>query len=309
MLKLGMVTAAEWPHGKTFTSLFNGEFDPATGKPTKAADPRLANARITRIWDANKKAAQELASMRQIDIVLDRYEDAAEDVDGVIIADDASQEHQKFAPYFIDKKMPLFCDKPLSRKYAEAKRIIDRVKKKGGLFQSGSSLRYCNEVLDLKANLKDKVGKPLLGATFGPSELIFYGVHSIEYLLGVVGGRVATVQHVGTEELDLVVLKFESGLISSWMCGEGAARGAWRLVLRGDKGDAVLDSSTDNYNNMMANFVKMIETGKPPISLEDTLHVIAVLDTAQKSVEAGGKVLKVPQPYKAKKKTKKSKKK
>ena len=61
MLKLALVTAAEWPHGKTFSGLFNGIFDPNTGKPTQAADPRLAGARITRIWDANKKAAQELA--------------------------------------------------------------------------------------------------------------------------------------------------------------------------------------------------------------------------------------------------------
>lgn len=307
MLKLAMVTAAEWPHGKTFTGLFNGIFDAQTGKPTQAADTRLAAARITKIWDANKKAAQELADTRHIETVLDRYEDAADGVDGVIIADDASQQHQKFAPHFIDKKVPLFLDKPMSRQYAEAKGLIDRVKKAGGLFQSGSSLRYCNEVLALKDSLAEKVGKPLMAATFGPSELIFYGIHSLEYLFGVVGGNVATVQHLGSEELDLVYLKFESGLIATWMCGEGTARGAWRLVLRGDKGEQVIQSATDGYSNMLARFVKMIQTGQPPISLDDTLHVIAVLDTAQKSVATGGKELRVPQPTKAKAAPKKKK--
>lgn len=294
MLKFALVAAAEWPHGKTFTALFNGVFDPKTGKPTQIADPRLAAARITRIWDANKKAAQELADTRHIDVVLDKLEDAAKDVDGVIIADDASQKHQKFAAPFIEKKIPLFVDKPLSRTYTEAKRIIDSVRKKGGLFQSGSSLRYCNEVEALKKSLKDTVGKPLMAATFGPSELIFYGVHSLELLLGVVEDRVATVQHLGSETLDLVSLKFESGLIAMWMCGEGAARGAWRLVVRGDKGEQVINTATDGYSNMLARFVTMVQTGAPPISLDDTLHVIAVLDTAQKSVEAGGKELKVP---------------
>jgi len=305
MLKLALVTAAEWPHGKTFSALFNGVFDPVTGKPTQAADPRLAAARITRIWDANRKAAQELADTRHIDVVLDRYEDAAEDVDGVIIADDCTQEHQKFAPYFIDRKIPVFVDKPLSRHYAEAKRIIERARKKRCLFQSGSSLRYSNEIVALKQSMKEKVGKPLMAAVFGPSELIFYGVHSLELLLGAVGGRVATVQHLGTETLDLVHLEFESGLIAMWMCGEGAARGGWRLVLRGTKGEAVVDTVTDFYPNMMARFVNMIQTGKPPISLDDTLHVIAVLETAQKSVEAGGQRLKVPQPRKAKSRKKK----
>ena len=308
MLKLALVAAAEWPHGKTFSGLFNGIFDPDTDKPTQIADPRLAGARITRIWDENKAAAQELADTRHIDLVLNKLEDAADDVDGVIIADDASQQHQKYAKPFIDRKLPLFVDKPLSRQYAEAKRIVDSVRKKGGLFQSGSSLRYCNEVLTLKDSLDDKVGAPLLAATFGPSELIFYGVHSLELLLGVVEGRVATVQHLGTETLDLVKLKFESGLIATWMCGEGSARGAWRLVIRGDKGEAVVDTVTDNYQNMMANFVKMVETGEPPISLDDTLHVIAVLDMAQKSVERGGKELRVPQPNKPKAKAKRKKK-
>ena len=297
MLNLALVTAAEWPHGKTFTALFNGAFDPETGKPILAADPKLAGARITKIWDANKKAAQELADSRNIETVLDRYEDAAEGVDGVIIADDASEQHQQYAPYFIDKKTPLFVDKPLSRKYAEAKRIIDRVKKKGGLFQSGSSLRYSNEALALKASLKDDVGEPLLAAAFGPSELIFYGVHTLELLLGVVDGRIATVRHLGTEKLDLVHLRFESGLIATLMCGEGTARGSWRLIVRGSKGEAVIETVTDFYANMLQRFVTMLETGKPPLSLDDTLHVIAVLDTAQKSVESGGKELKVPQPY------------
>ncbi|NOZ20540.1 MAG: Gfo/Idh/MocA family oxidoreductase [Planctomycetes bacterium] len=307
MLNLALVTAAEWPHGKTFTGLFNGIFDPETGKPTQAADPRLRNARIIKIWDANRKAAQELADTRHIETVLDRYEDAAEDVDGVLIADDCSQELYKFAPHFIDRKIPLFVDKPLSRKYVEAKRVVDRAKKKGCLFQSGSSLRYCNEVLALKDSLKEKVGKPLMAATFGPNELIFYGVHSLELLLGVVEGRVATVQHLGTEKLDLVHLKFESGLIAMWMCGEGAARGGWRCVLRGTKGEQVIESATDGYTNMLARFVTMIETGKPPISLGDTLHVIAILDTAQKSVESGGKELKVPQPDKKKSKARQKK--
>ncbi len=302
MLKLALVTAAEWPHGKTFTGLFNGIFDPETGKPTQAAHPSLAGARITRIWDANKAAAQELADTRQIGVVLDDYRDAAEDVDGVLIADDCSQEHQKFAPYFIDKRIPLFCDKPLSRSYQEAKRIIERAKRKRALFQSGSSIRYCNEAVALNAALKEKVGKPLLASTFGQNELIFYGIHSLELLLGVVQERVATVQHLGTEELDLVKLTFEKGLLATWMCGEGAARGSFRLVLRGTKGEAVIDTVTDFYPNMLARFVKMIETGKPPISLDDTLHVIAICETAQKSVEQGGKELKVPQPRKAKRK-------
>jgi len=305
MLKLALVTAAEWPHGKTFTGLFNGIFDPETGKPTQVADPKLAGARITRIWDANRKAAQELADTRHIDLVVDRLQDAGEDVDGVIIADDCTQQHQKYAAPFIDKKIPLFVDKPLSRQYSEAKRIIDRVRRKGGLFQSGSSLRYSNEVEALRGSLKETVGKPLLAATFGPNELIFYGVHSLELLLGAVGGRVATVQHLGTETLDLVKLKFESGLIATWTCGEGTARGKWYLNVRGDKGEATIDAITDFYPNMLAKFVNMIQTGKPAISLDDTLHVVAVLDRAQKSVEAGGKELRVPGFSKPRRKAKK----
>ena len=112
--------------------------------------------------------------------------------------------------------------------------------------------------MTLNAELDTKVGEPRLAATFGPNELIFYGVHSLEYLLGAVGGRVATVQHVGTEECDLVVLKFESGLIASWMCGEGCRGGSWRLVVRGDKGEAVLQSATDFYPNMLARFLLVL---------------------------------------------------
>jgi len=305
MLKLALVTAAEWPHGKTFTGLFNGIFDAETGKPTQVAHPSLAAASITKIWDANKEAAQELADTRKIDVVLDDYRDAADGVDGVLIADDCSQDHQKYAAHFIDKGIPLFVDKPLSREYKEAKAIIERAKRKRCLFQSGSSIRYCNEAVELKAAIKEKVGKPLLAATFGPNELIFYGIHSLELLLGAIDDRVVKVQHLGTEELDLVKLTFAKGLIAAWMCGEGTARGSFRLVLRGTKGEALIDSVTDFYPNMLARFVQMIQTGKPPISLDDTLHVIAICETAQKSVERGGKELNVPGVQKPKPRPKK----
>ena len=293
MITLGMVGAAEVNHGITFSAMFNGVIDPKTGKPTQAADPKLAGARVTRIWDPNKKAAQELACTRMIDTVCDDAADAAEGVDGVLIPDDCTQVQYRYAAPFIKKGIPLFVDKPLARSYKVAKSVIDRVRKKKMLFQSGSSLRYANEVADLNARMKKDIGKPVLASTFSPNELIFYGIHGLELMLGVVPGRVKTVQHLGTEKRDLVVLSFADGTLGTLICGE-AAMGSFHLVVHGTKGRAQIDGITDFYQNMLASFVRMIQTGKPPLSLDDTLHVIAILDAAQKSVESGGQVMRVP---------------
>jgi len=293
MIKLALVAAANENHGKAFTQIINGEFDPKTGKPVVAPDARLADATITRIWDPSKRHARALARTRHIPTVVDDLADAADGVDGVIIADDATQKHVRYAGPFIDRGVPLFVDKPLSRDYAEAKAVIARVRRKKMLFQSGSSLRYCDEVAAVNRTKRTALGEPVLGATFSPNELIFYGIHALDLLLGVVPGPVKSVQHMGTDERDLVVLFFASGARATLMCGEGAA-GGFHLVVHGTKGRVVIDRPTNFYQNMLAHFVRMIRTGQPPISLDETLHVIAVLNAAQKSVESGGRRVPVP---------------
>lgn len=293
MIKLGMVGAAEYEHGQVFSALFNGVIDPKTGKPSRIAHPKLAAARVTRIWDPNPRQARHLADTRRIDVLCKDMEEVGEGVDGVLIPDDCSQQHVRYAKPFIKKGIPLFVDKPLSRSYKEAKAVIERVRRKKMLFQSGSSLRYADEVLVLNANKAGLLGKPVLAATFGPGELIFYGIHALELLLGVVPGLVKTVQHIGSEKRDLVCLNFSDGVIATLTCGEDA-KGAFHLVMHGTKGRVVIDKVTGLYENMLGRFVRMIETGKPPLSLDETLHVIAVLEAAQKSVESGGKVVPVP---------------
>ena len=289
MIKLGMVAAAGANHGITFSAMFNGEIDLASGKPIKAADPKLADARIVKIWDPNPRDAKKLADTRSIELV-DSIEDAGKGVDAVLIPDDCTQVHAQYADPFIKTGVPLFCDKPLSRSYATAKKIVQRVRKKKMLFQSGSSLRYANEILNIDHKA---LGTPVVAATFSPNELIFYGIHALELLLGVVPAPIESVQHMGTETRDVVVLNFASGALATLHCGEDA-KGAFHLVVHGDKGRVVVSSLTDFYQNMLAGFVNMVKTGKPPLSLEETLHVIAVLDSAQKSVESKGKLVRVP---------------
>lgn len=289
MIKLGMVGAAGANHGQEFSALFNGVIDPQTDKCLRAADKKLEKGRVVKLWDPDREKARFLAETRRIQLC-DTIEEAGEGVDAVIIPDDCTQKHYQYAAPFIRKGIPLFVDKPLSRSYRIAKQIIDQVRRKKMLFQSGSSLRYANEVLAVD---RQALGEPVVAATFSPSELIFYGIHGLELLLGVVPGPIRSVQHVGTETRDVVVLHFASGTVGTLHCGEDG-KGGFLLVVHGTHGRLVIDKVSDFYQNMLSRFLTMVETGQAPLSLEETLHVIAVLEAAQKSVASKGRLVPVP---------------
>jgi predicted dehydrogenase len=72
------------------------------------------------------------------------------DLDAVIIATPPST-HADIACFFMDRKVPVLCEKPLCTTVGDAERMITSAEQNGVLFTMASKFRFCEDVIKAKA--------------------------------------------------------------------------------------------------------------------------------------------------------------
>ena len=286
MIKIAIIGGAGIWHANSFSEMFNGyDRDLAQKNNYPLYNARIEGARVTHLWDADKEKAGLLAKICGIENVVPKMEDVIGKVDGVIITDDLSMQHQKKAEPFLKAGIPAFIDKPLSTDIKEAETIIGLAKKYNCPMMSCSALRYAKEVEAFLLK-KDEIGDILTGNTTCSGDLIFYGIHAFEQLYAVIGPGIKSVRNLGSEGKDMVVVTKKDGrqFILTVFKDIGYL---FQMNLYGAKGwrQVVVEDSNYFYSNMLSKFVEMVKTKKMPFPPEETLEVIKVLVLGRQSAQ------------------------
>lgn len=292
MIRLAIVGGTAIYHALSFGGLINGV---APGQTLPEGWPQypqcVEDARITVVWDEDRAAAEKLAEVYGIDHVASTLEDVLPHCDGVIVADDVTREHCRHAPFFLERGLPTFIDKPLAPDVKTAEALLELAAKHNAPVMSGSALRYAAETEELRAN-PELLGKIELATAVGPNELFFYGIHPLELAHSIMGGGIATVQNIGTEEHDLVKVAYKDGRILMLLVSRAIGFG-FEITLYGTEGrqHIVVSDGTAFYANQLRLIVQMVREKKAPAPIEDALEVIRVLEAGKKSFVEGGKVI------------------
>ncbi|MDD2710917.1 MAG: Gfo/Idh/MocA family oxidoreductase [Verrucomicrobiae bacterium] len=276
-MKIALIGGTKINHGMVFGEMFNG-YDQKLALECKWGpqypDRVGGEARITHVWDENPDHARESARICGIPQVVEKKEEVIGRVDAVIIVDDCTMQHQKKAIPFLRAGIPCFIDKPLSADLKEAEDIVALARKHKALLMSCSALRFARETQALREG-KDSIGDILTGFSVckeGMGDLVFYGIHAVELLFSVVGHEIQSVKNVGKAKEDMLVLDYRDGRRFVVTAYENIS-GAFQLALYGTKGNRFIkvEDSGYFYSEMLRQFVKMVETGKEVVPLEDTL--------------------------------------
>ncbi len=288
-VRLAVVGGAAAFHGRAFSTLINGydaEALQAAGwwKPQH----RLTGARVVKVWDPDRSAAEQLARVTGIAHVVDRMEECAEDVDGILIPDDMSMKHQTRARFFLEQRLPTFVDKPLSPDPEEATAIVAFAETMGAPLMTGSALRYARELEEVCAEM-EALGELRAAWAIGPGDLVFYGIHVLEMLHTLFGPGIRTVQNIGREGKETIQVEFQSGIQATMAVHQGIAY-VFGLALYGTKGWRVLQISDSSYFywNLLQHFATMVRTGQPPIPPSHAVEIIQGLNLALRSRQADG---------------------
>jgi len=289
MVKIGLVGATKIYHGMTFAEMFNGynkELSIEKGWGPQFAERVRKDACITHVWDEKEENARESAEICGIENVVKVKEDMIGQVDGIIVDDDCTMKHQRKAIPFLKAGIPTFIDKPLSPDIKEAEEIMGLAKKCNVPIMSCSALRYAKESEPFRKG-EDNIGDVLTGFAVGREgygDLVFYGIHTLEFLYSIIGPGIESVQNVGEKSEDILFLNYKDGRRFIVTAYENI-KISFQINLYGTEGFRSFTGENAGYyySEMMRRFVDMVQTKKEPVPLEETLEIIKVLVLGKKS--------------------------
>jgi hypothetical protein len=226
--------------------------------------------------------------------IVDTIAELCTRVDAVLLTSGDGRVHLAQAREIISARKPLFIDKPLASTLEDAREIARLAKQAGVPWFSTSSLRY--SVANLKTS--DLSGVDVWGP--GPLEehhqldLSWYAIHEAEMLYTLLGQGCEEVTRVASPDADVVSCRWKDGRIGSMRALRPYAEYGvvtFHKDAKAQKGSAV--EPPHSYTPLIKDFVKFFGTRVPPVPNDDTLELIAFLDAAQRSKDAGGQPMRL----------------
>jgi hypothetical protein len=286
-LRIGLI-GLDTSHVIAFTKIIN---DP------KATGP-LANAKVVAAFRGGSRdipsSADRIDKYTETltkEYGLKLYPTIAElckNVDAIMLESVDGRPKVRQAIPVIDAGLPLFIDKPMAGSLADVIFIFDYAKKKGVPIFSSSSLRYgkTNQAIrhgSIGIVTRAEVHSPCSLEVHHP-DLFWYGVHGCESLFTIMGTGCQSVVRRSTADGKIEVEgKWKGDRTGIFREGKGYGGKA-----KGTQGESEA-GGYDGYAPLVVEAVKMFQTGKVPVSAQETIEMFAFMAAADESKRRGGK--------------------
>ncbi len=226
--------------------------------------------------------------------VMENYTDAVGDIDGLIITARHGDNHYKYAKPYIESGIPMFIDKPITVKEAEAVEFMKKLKERDIRISGGSSLKLDRFVAELKEDAKNELGgKTLGGYVRAPyqSENIyggfyFYAQHLVEIVCEIFGRFPISVSAKQNGKQIHVLFHYENydcvGLFTDGSYVYYAARMAQKIA----KG-AEIPSTNDWFYLEFKEFYGLLEGNSQGITYEEFISPVFIMNAIERSLSSG----------------------
>jgi hypothetical protein len=236
--------------------------------------------------DGFTKALQEMG----VEIV-DSIDTLLTKVDAVLLESVDGRPHLEQVKPVLKAKKPVFIDKPLAGSLADALEIYRLAAEAGVPCFSSSSLRFSPDFKSLKTDpaLDGVVGcvvySPCSLEEHHP-DLFWYGVHGVETLYTVMGPGCVSVTRTQTPDTDVVTGVWRDGRVATFR-GIRAGKSGYGVLAFGKKGIKLADKF-GGYEPLLVEVAQFFQTGKPPVSADETIELFAFMEAADESKRQGG---------------------
>ena len=291
-LRLGMIGFNEGNgHPFSFAAIING-FDPEGMKQSgwdviynylRTRHPSefgFDQVQVTHAWTQDSALTRKLAKASKIPHIVADLKDMTDDVDGIIIARDDYETHYPLAKTFLEEGRFVFIDKPLSLDVSELR--FFRKYLEDGMLMSCAAARYAKELDEIRANI-DGFGdmKLIRGTVINGMEK--YGIHMLDGILGVTGFHVERVHCLQAKHTSLRITNTDGSLVYIDALGHSAKTLSLDFWSDTKRFHAELNDNFSMFRRLLADFIGMIRTRRPPIDPELVVNSMRVLMAAERS--------------------------
>lgn len=286
MIRIGIV-GSDNSHALAFSQLMNTE----KGK----GDPRWEEAHCVALYGTDPARNAEVAEKGKIPFIAPTVEEMLKHVDAAMVVWRHGDLHAAHALPFLRAGKPVFVDKPFAIKVEDCQAMLDAAEKSKALLTSYSTTRFTKAIRSLQGRAAE-YGDLRMGQVSGPADLeseyggvFFYANHAIEMMFALFGhGAEAIYAREGQGNVTSVV-RWPDGKVVNLNLMK-SAKATYSATLHGTNGwiSEKIDI-TGSYEDGLEQFVKMIRTGKRPLTdaqlLEPTRLMHALLRSLKSSKE------------------------
>lgn len=296
MIRVGII-GLDTSHVTAFTGVLN---NPASAAVEGRGD--LAGVRVVAAYpggspdiaasrDRLEGFTAELRDKHGVEIV-DSIEALLGKVDAVMLESVDGRPHLKQARPVLAAKKPLFIDKPVAGSLADTIEIFRLAHEAGTPCFSSSSLRFGPGIASMRSN--EKVGDVLGCDAWSPCslephhpDLFWYGIHGVEALYTIMGTGCQSVSRVQTDGTELVTGVWSGDRVGTYR-GIRTGKADYGAIVFGSQG-IVPSGGYGGYEPLLVEIARFFKTGRPPVSAEETIEIMAFMEAADESKRQGGR--------------------
>ena len=287
-LRLGIV-GTDTSHAIAFTKVLNDSSAPGHVPGARVVAAYKGGTDLPVSKNRVDNFAAELKSKWNIEFVPD-IPTLCSKVDGILLESVDGRIHLQEAKQIIAARKPMFIDKPLAATLEDAREIARLAAEAGVPWFSSSSSRFGGIAKAMKH--ADATGVTTWGPgpldTNLPLDLAWYAIHPLELLYTLMGPGCQEVTRLSGETEELLIGRWKGGRFGQVRALRAA--GVTGAVVYRPKQVVQSDSSMEGgYEELLVEVVKFFQTGKPPVSSEETLEIFAFMEAANRSKAAGGR--------------------
>ncbi|ODS78436.1 MAG: dehydrogenase [Cytophagaceae bacterium SCN 52-12] len=224
--------------------------------------------------------------------IADSIADLLKQVDVVLLETNDGRLHLEQVVPVLKAGKRVFIDKPIAASLKDTLAIFEASKKYKVPIFSASSLRYIKGIEGLD---KSKV----VGAdAYSPAslekthpDLFWYGIHGVETLYTVMGTGCKEVTRVHTDGTDIVVGVWEDGRVGTFR-GTRTGKHNYGGTVYTTDGNRTM-GPYGGYDPLLEDIIEYFETGKVPVTPEETIEIFTFMEAADESKRQGGKAVRL----------------
>ncbi len=224
------------------------------------------------------------------------FEEAVANCDAIMLEINDGSRHLEYFRKVAGLGKPVFLDKPLATTLADGRAILRLAKKHKTRVWSSSSIVFCPPIMDLRRAYSEVRRASVFGALGrapAGDSLVWYGVHTVEMLLHLMGLGAVAVRAMESTNGIILAVDFGGGRQGVVEVNYGSAVYGGRVDgVRGGQNavEGFVCDSSHSHHHLLRQIKKFFAGAPAPVDLTLNFEALAVMVAGRRSIETGKSV-------------------
>ena len=256
-------------------------------------DEKYSDVEVIGVYSHERIASEKLNEQFGVKI-MENYDEAVGQVDGVIVTARHGDNHYKYAKPYIESGVPMFIDKPITVSEEEAIEFMQKCRDNKVRISGGSSLKHAPVVQQIKkAHAEEENGKTVSAYFRAPLNrnnphggFFFYSQHLVEMITESFGPYPTEVQAFVNDNKVTVVLRYPNFDVTGLYYDGSNVYYASRQAEKSAIG-SIVECNSDCFSKEFSEYYDILSGKEQTVDYKDFIAPVFILNALYRSMNSG----------------------